>query len=103
MKKIPGHYSCFEFPRLLKGVAAGPSAALGFRCNTREGVPSLCRVLPSDQMQVQELMHAFQNHFIDSITLAMRHGINVSGQINVSGTGTVQLERIYITLISSDV
>jgi protocatechuate 3,4-dioxygenase beta subunit len=39
---------------------------------------------------------------IDSITLAMGRGVNVSGRIEVSGRGTVQLERIYINLISSD-
>lgn len=39
---------------------------------------------------------------IDSITLAMGRGVNVSGRIEVSGRGTVQLERIYINLISSE-
>ena len=35
---------------------------------------------------------------IDSITLAMGRGVNVSGRIEVSGRGTVQLERIYTQL-----
>ena len=39
---------------------------------------------------------------IDSITLAMGRGVNVSGRIEVSGKGTIQLERIYINLISSE-
>jgi hypothetical protein len=39
---------------------------------------------------------------IDSITLAMGRGVNVSGRIEVSGRGTVQLERIYVNLTSSD-
>lgn len=39
---------------------------------------------------------------IDSITLAMGRGVNFSGRIEVSGTGTVQLERIFLHLISSD-
>ena len=39
---------------------------------------------------------------IDSVTLAMGRGVSLSGRIEVSGTGTVQLERIYLNLVSSD-
>jgi hypothetical protein len=39
---------------------------------------------------------------IDSITLAMGRGVNFSGRIEVSGAGSIQLERIFLTLISSD-
>ena len=39
---------------------------------------------------------------IESITLALGRGVNFSGRVQVSGTGTVQFERIYLTLFSPD-
>ena len=39
---------------------------------------------------------------IDSITLAMGRGVHFAGRIELSGKGMVQLDRIFLNLISSD-
>ena len=39
---------------------------------------------------------------IDSITLALGRGVNLSGRVEVSGTGTIQFERLLLHLISHD-
>jgi hypothetical protein len=39
---------------------------------------------------------------IDSITLALGRGVNLSGRVEVSGAGTIQFERLSLNLISHD-
>ena len=42
------------------------------------------------------------NDNIDSITLALGRGVSFSGRVQLSGTGTVQFERMFLQLISHD-
>jgi hypothetical protein len=73
-----------------------------------KGVAPGSYVLHAEQHSVGETRyHASQKievggDNIDSITLALGRGVNFSGRVQLSGAGTMRLERMFLELVSHD-
>ena len=96
------------------GLAAGEFAALHSAETNIKGEFKIKGIAPGSYMlHAQQrssddaTYHASQkvdvaSDNIDSITLAMGRGVHFAGRIELSGKGLVQLDRIFLNLISSD-
>ena len=96
-----------ELPSADFGVNQGVTADANGEFKIKSVGPASYLLHAQQHLSAERSYHASQkievgSENIDSITLALGRGVTISGRIQLSGTGTVDFERMSLMLISHD-